>query len=75
MRVRFDETTVSRYKEKYPVGTKVICLHMDDEQAVPSGTIGAVHHVDDVGTIHVHWENGSGLGLIPGEDEFHVIND
>lgn len=37
------------------------------------GSIGTVDHVDNVGTIHMSWENGSSLGLIPGEDRFKII--
>ena len=37
------------------------------------GCQGTVRWVDDMGTIHVSWDCGSGLGLIPGEDEFKKI--
>ena len=37
------------------------------------GSIGTVDHVDNAGTIHMSWENGSSLGLIPGEDRFKII--
>ena len=57
-------------------GDKVKCLHMDDPYAaVPSGTIGTVIAIDALGTIHVQWENGSSLGLIPGEDEWEVFDE
>ena len=46
---------------------------MYDIQAVPSNTIGTVDFVDDIGTIHINWENGSSLGLIEGKDEFVII--
>ena len=47
---------------------------MDDPyHPVPTGTIGIVDHVDDAGTIHMKWENGSSLGLIEGQDQFEVI--
>lgn len=47
---------------------------MDDPyHPVPAGTIGIVDHVDDAGTIHMKWENGSSLGLIEGQDKFEVI--
>lgn len=55
------------------IGDKIKCIAMDDEQAVPTGTYGTVYHIDDLGTIHVSWENGSGLGLIPGVDEFEIL--
>lgn len=65
---------MNNLKEKYPKGTKIRCIQMNDPyHPVPSGTIGIVEHVDDAGTIHMHWENGSSLGLIENEDVFEVI--
>ena len=49
---------VKRLKERYPKGTKVRLLGMEDIQAPPVGTLGTVMFVDDIGTIHVRWENG-----------------
>ena len=57
----------------YPIGTKVELHHMDDPQAPPSGTVGEVIFVDDIGTIHVKWETGSSLGLIYVVDSFSRI--
>ena len=45
----------------------------DDCHPVPDGTLGTVQFVDDAGTIHVGWENGSSLGLVPGEDQFTKV--
>ena len=47
---------VKRLKERYPKGTKVRLLGMEDIQAPPVGTLGTVMFVDDIGTIHVRWE-------------------
>ena len=47
---------------------------MDDVQGVEKGTKGTVIGVDDIGTIHMKWDNGRGLGLIPGEDNFTVLS-
>ena len=64
---------VERLKKQYTPGTKIQCIQMDDPyHAVAPGSIGTVDHVDDAGTIHMSWENGSSLGLIPGEDHFKV---
>ena len=64
-------------KKSFKEGMKVECIHMDDIHAVPTGTKtgtkGVIEKVDDLGTIHVKWENGSSLGLIVGEDLFKVI--
>ena len=64
---------VKRLKERYPKGTKVRLLGMEDIQAPPVGTLGTVMFVDDIGTIHVRWEYGSSLGLMWGEDSFEEV--
>ena len=46
---------------------------MDDVQAPPAGTLGRVVHVDDIGTIHIAWENGSNLGAVYGEDKVEIV--
>lgn len=65
---------IERYKKKYPPGTRVQLDNMpDDTQPVPFGTKGTVMNVDDAGTVHTKWDNGRQLGLIIGEDQFHII--
>ena len=49
-------------------------LEMNDMQAPPIHTKGVVRHVDDIGTIFVNWETGSGLGVAYGEDRCRRIN-
>ena len=66
---------IKSLKEKYPEGTKIRLVCMDDFQAVPPNTIGAVKKVDDMGTIHVLWDNGSTLGVIEGVDSFKVVEN
>lgn len=62
-------------KEMYPAGTRIELLRaMDDMQGIEAGTKGTVTKVDDMGTIHMRWDNGRGLGLIPGEDDFKVLS-
>lgn len=61
--------TVQNLREAYPEGCRVRLDRMDDTQAPPIGTCGTVSHVDGIGTIHVHWDNGSGLGVVYGEDQ------
>ena len=64
---------VNAIKEKYVEGMRIELIHMYDVQAVPSGTKGTVEFVDDMGTIHMHWDNGRTLALIPGEDSFRKL--
>ena len=39
------------------------------------GSLGTVNLVDDMGTLHVHWDSGSRLGLVPDEDRWEVLDD
>jgi len=59
-------------RSKY-TGRRVKCILMKDENPVPPGTEGTVTMVDDSPTIHVIWDNGSTLGLIPNVDEFELL--
>ena len=55
-------------RSRYPAGTRVELLQMDDVQAPPIGTKGTVTGVDDTGSLMVNWDNGSGLNVIYGID-------
>ena len=66
--------TLSRLREQYPAGTRIELLKMDDPQAPPVGTRGTVEGVDDIGNIMVRWDNGSGLNLVPGVDEYKIVS-
>ena len=60
--------TLALLRTRYPAGTRVELIRMDDPQAPPVGTKGPVLGVDDVGSILVAWDNGSGLNVAFGED-------
>ena len=55
-------------RERFPKGSRVELVQMDDPQAPPIGTKGTVIGVDDIGSIMVSWDNGSGLNVAYGED-------
>lgn len=59
---------VEAIRKKYPAGTRVELLEMDDVQAPPIGTMGTVIGVDDTGSLMVNWDNGSGLNVVYGMD-------
>ena len=65
---------VERLKKQYPAGCRVELLRMDDVQAPPIGTKGTVIGVDDIGSIMVRWDNGSGLSVAYGEDSCRRCN-
>ena len=60
--------TVERIRKEYPVGARVELVQMNDPQAPPVGTKGTGRGVDDIGSIMVAWDNGSGLSVAYGED-------
>lgn len=69
------QVEVKRIKEQYPVGTRIELISMDDPYApIESGTQGTVEIVDSAGTLHMKWDNGRTLGIVPGEDQFKVIS-
>lgn len=66
---------VTIIKLQYPPGTRLELIEMNDPHApVPAGTRGTVELVDDMGTIHMKWDNGRTLGLVPGEDQFRKLS-
>lgn len=69
-----DRKMVDFIKEQYPPGTRIRLNSMEDPYApVAPGTEGEVDFVDDIGTIHMKWDNGRALGIVPGEDSFSVL--
>ncbi len=64
---------VQALRERYPPGTLLQLTADMDGERFQAGDIGKVVHVDDIGTIHMAWEKGGSLGLIPGEDSFRKI--
>lgn len=57
-------------KQQYPKGTRVELVSMNDpyNKTLKPGDQGTVRLVDDIGTIFVDWDCGSGLGVAYGED-------
>lgn len=62
-------------RKKYPQGCRVELVKMDDPyREMPPGLKGTVESVDDSGSIHVHWENGSSLAVVYKEDECRKLD-
>lgn len=73
-KITMNHFEIMRIKEKYKPGLKVRCIEYKDEySSIPEGTKGVVQYVDDAGTVHINWENGSGLGAVIGVDEIEII--
>ena len=65
---------VESVRNRYPKGTRVELVQMDDPQAPPIGIQGTVNGVDDTGSIMVSWDNGSHLNVVFGEDVVRVVS-
>lgn len=71
-----EQAKIQRTKESYPPGTRIMLLSMDDPYApIPSGTKGTVVHVDGAAQIHMKWDNGRTLAIVPDEDNFRKLTD
>ena len=71
--MELSDKQVKIIKQKYKSGMGVQLDYMDDIHAPAAGTKGIIDYVDDTGQIHVNWENGSELALVPQEDSFHIV--
>ena len=67
---------VKKTRETFTEGLVIELIEMAEERyAPPAGTKGTVEYVDDMGTVHVRWENGSSLGLLPEIDRYRIIKE
>lgn len=65
---------VEQTKARYPQGTRIQLISMDDPYSeLTAGDRATVEFVDDAAQIHCRWDNGSGLALIPNEDSFRKL--
>ena len=68
--------TVERIRERYPVGSRVELISMNDPYTKQKpGDRGTVTVVDSIGTIFVNWDCGSGLGIVYGEDSCRILTE
>lgn len=69
-----DRYLIQWTKDQYPTGTRIELDFMgDDPHPIAPGTKGTVRCVDDLGTVHCDFDNGRRIGLLPGEDAFHIV--
>ncbi len=59
------QAEVAAIRKRYPADM--------NEQGMPPGLKGIVKSVDDAGQLHMIWENGRSLALVPGADRFHRL--
>lgn len=63
--------SIDEMRRKY-IGKQITLIRMNDPYPVPDGTKGIVTHIDDEAQIHVKWDTGSTLAVIPDEDEYTI---
>jgi len=49
-------------------------IHMEDVDPIQAGQCGVVEFVDDLNQLHVKWDDGRTLAIIPGKDQFEVLD-
>lgn len=66
---------VQHLRNMYPKGTRVELVSMNDpyNRKLKPRDQGTVDFVDDMGTIFVDWDCGSGLGVAYGEDRIRKL--
>ena len=70
--IDYCDMTVNEIKDYFKEGMVIKLDYMQGEN-MPSGLIGVVKGVDDIGQVRVSWENGSTLALNIKEDKFEVF--
>ena len=67
--------TIAYLRERFSKGTRIKLVSMDDPYSkLKPGDRGTVEFVDDIGTIHINWDCGSGLGIVYGVDRIRIIS-
>ena len=68
--------TVKWLRERFPQGCRVELIRMTDPYTnLRPGDRGRVDFIDDVGTAHCTWDNGSTLGVAYREDEIVRVDE
>ena len=70
------KAVVESLRRRFPSGTRVELVRMDDEfSRLKPGDRGTVEFCDDCGTLFCSWDRGSRLGVVFGVDDVTKIED
>lgn len=68
------EENARKARKLYPEGTRIELINMNDPfSPIAKGMRGTVDFIDDAGQIFMKWDNGHGLAIVPGVDEFRKL--
>ena len=65
---------VKHLRKQYPPGATIQLTADMQGERFRAGDIGKVTAVDDIGQIHLAWQKGGSLAIIPGVDSFRKID-
>ena len=68
--INIDASEVSKRKREFKKGDRVRLLNMESDQfLIPQDSEGTVTNVDDIGSVHVKWDDGREIAVltIPGD--------
>lgn len=61
--------------EKRFTGKRIMIIFLDDTYSkLKEGDMGTVKFEDDIGQIHVNWDNGSTLAVVPELDKYQIFD-
>ena len=65
-----------QYRKTHPPGTRIVLLDTSETlQPVPIGTRGTIKYIDDQSQLHMKWDNGRTLAVVPEEDTFRKLTE
>ena len=57
-------------------GKRIVLIFMDDDYTkLKPGDEGTILFTDDAGVIHVQWDSGETLGILPDVDKYEIKHE
>lgn len=68
------KAALEAHRQRFKPGCRVELVSMNDPcTSLKPGDGGRVEFIDDIGTAHIRWDNGSTLGAAYGEDVIKLV--
>lgn len=68
-----DKKILNKIKDIYKPGTEIFLVSKNSKPHIPSTSKGIVKKVDDLGFVHIDWNNGEKTTLKNGVDIFYKL--